>query len=409
MRIVFAHQNFPAQFGAFGGWLAQQGWDVAFLSAAETINPPERTVAVRARPSREPAQETHRLARSMERAAINGHAMASAAMKLVENGFRPDVIMAHSGWGSGTFLKAVWPDAAFVPYLEWYYNAPATDRLPGETAEVTPDQRAVAISRNMPIIADLAQAAGALCPTLFQRDQLPAALRDGIAISHDGVDCTVNAPDREAQLEVGGAPLPPEAEIVTYATRGMEPHRGFPEFMRALARLQQSRPRLHAVIGGEDRVCYGAALPEGESWKARLLSELDLDLDRVHFVGLQPRPAYRRMLQASHAHIYLTVPFVLSWSLLEAMAVGAPIVASDVAPVREAMRDGIHGRLIDHTDIDALTGAMAATLDAPDAGRQMGLRARQQVLERYDRARLWPERAAWLTDLSRPDSATASF
>ncbi|MEL6577808.1 MAG: glycosyltransferase, partial [Pseudomonadota bacterium] len=343
MRIVFAHQNFPAQFGAFGGWLAQKGWDVAFLSAAEALTPPDRTVAVRAKPAREPAAGVHKLARNAERMALNGHAMAQAALKLADRGFQPQLIVAHSGWGSGTFLKAVWPGAAFVPYIEWYYNAPAIDRLPGDDAAATPDQRAVSIARNLPILADLAQATAALCPTGFQRDQLPEALRGQLTVSHDGIDCAGNAPDPTARLDIPGLALPEDAEIVTYATRGMEPHRGFPEFMRAVARLQATRPRLHAIVGGEDRVCYGPALPEGESWKARMLAELELDLDRVHFIGLQPRNAFRRLLQVSQAHVYLTVPFVLSWSLLEAMAIGAPLVASDVAPVREAMNHGEEG------------------------------------------------------------------
>ncbi|MEL6766021.1 MAG: glycosyltransferase [Pseudomonadota bacterium] len=400
MRIVFAHQNYPAQFGSFGGWLARKGWEVAFLSAAEEIAPPDRTVAVRARPDRQPAAGVHKLASSTERAAINGHAMAKAALKLADRGLRPDVIVAHSGWGSGTFLKAVWPEAAFVPYVEWYYNAPAVDRLPGDTAAPTPDQRAVAIGRNLPIVADLAQATAALCPTAFQRDQLPERLRAQVTLSHDGIDCDGNAPDPTARIDLPGCTLPGDAEIVTYATRGMEPHRGFPEFMRALARLQATRPRLHAVIGGEDRVCYGPALPEGESWKTRMLAELNLDLDRVHFVGLQPRAAFRRMLQASQAHVYLTVPFVLSWSLLEAMAVAAPLVASDVAPVREAMRDREEGLLLDHSDIDRLAAAIARLLDNPAAAREMGTRARARVLDRYDRATLWPERARWLAGLS---------
>ncbi|MEL6480718.1 MAG: glycosyltransferase [Pseudomonadota bacterium] len=400
MRIVFAHQNFPAQFGAFGGWLAQKGWDVAFLSAAEALTPPDRTVAVRAKPAREPAAGVHKLARNAERMALNGHAMAQAALKLADRGFQPQLIVAHSGWGSGTFLKAVWPDAAFVPYIEWYYNAPAIDRLPGDDAAATPDQRAVSIARNLPILADLAQATAALCPTGFQRDQLPEALRGQLTVSHDGIDCAGNAPDPAARLDIPGLALPEDAEIVTYATRGMEPHRGFPEFMRAVARLQATRPRLHAIVGGEDRVCYGPALPEGESWKARMLAELELDLDRVHFIGLQPRNAFRRLLQVSQAHVYLTVPFVLSWSLLEAMAIGAPLVASDVAPVREAMNHGEEGLLLDHSDIGALAAAIARLLDDPDASQAMGRRARTRALAHYDRAKLWPERARWLAGLA---------
>ena len=193
---------------------------------------------------------------------------------------------------------------------------------------------------------------------------------------------------------------PPDAEVVTYATRGMEPYRGFPEFMRALAALQAARPRLHAVIAGQDRVVYGAKLPEGESWKARMLAELTLDPARTHFVGLLPGDAYRRLLQATDAHVYLTLPFVLSWSFLEAMSIGAPLVASDNAPVREAVGDSDGAALAPHGDVAALTAAIAATLDDPAAARARGARARRRILQAYDRAWVWPARADMLRRLA---------
>ena len=159
--------------------------------------------------------------------------------------------------------------------------------------------------------------------------------------------------------------MPDDAEVMTSITRGMEPHRGFPETMRALALLQRRRPRLHALIGGEDRVAYGAALPEGDSWKRRMLAELDLDLGRVHFTGLLSRRDMVEVLRASDVHVYLTVPFVLSWSLLDAMSTGCLIVASDTAPVREFMTDGRTGLLVPPHDPAALAAKIAAALDAP--------------------------------------------
>ncbi|MEM6946338.1 MAG: glycosyl transferase family 1, partial [Pseudomonadota bacterium] len=230
MRVVFAHQNFPAQFGEFGSHLAQLGWDVAFLTAAEGFQPPARTKGVRATANRKPSQEIHSLARPMERAMINGHAMGTAAMKLQKSGFEPDVMVAHSGWGSGSLLKAVWPNVPFVPYIEWFYRSPPTDALNEKERTPSVDQRASAMSRNAPILLDLAQADIAICPTYFQAEQLPERHRGMLRILHDGVDAERNAPDPQAKMQVPGLDLSAAKEVVTYATRGMEPHRGFPEF-----------------------------------------------------------------------------------------------------------------------------------------------------------------------------------
>ena len=184
---------------------------------------------------------------------------------------------------------------------------------------------------------------------------------------------------------------------MTSITRGMEPHRGFPETMRALALLQRSRPRLHALIGGEDRVAYGAALPEGDSWKRRMLAELELDLGRVHFTGLLSRHDMVEVLRASDVHVYLTVPFVLSWSLLDAMSTGCLIVASDTAPVREFMTDGRTGLLVPPHDPAALAAKIGQALDAPAGYRRLRAAARAAIVETLDARRvIWPKKLAWL-------------
>jgi glycosyltransferase involved in cell wall biosynthesis len=183
---------------------------------------------------------------------------------------------------------------------------------------------------------------------------------------------------------VAGLNLAEMPEIVTYATRGMEPQRGFPQFMRALANLQTQRPGLHAIIVGDDRVAYGRQLPEGETWKSRMLAECDLDMSRTHFTGLLPRGDYIRVLQASQAHVYLTVPFVLSWSMLEAMSVGCPLVAADVAPVTEVVTHDREGVLIDFRKPGRIEAAVTALLDAPETAARLGANARALILERYE-------------------------
>lgn len=399
MKILFSHQNYPAQFGAFGSYLAQRGWEVTFATSNQKAVVPKGCQLIRMKPHRDPTKGVHRYAAPMEKAMINGQAFANACMNARDKGFHPDVVVAHSGWGSGTFAKAVWPDCKFVAYVEWYYRWPPLDRLSENPAQNVEDRRAEALARNAPTLLDMAQADLVLCPTDFQAEQFPECYRDSLQVLHDGVHAPTLAPDPEARFNPNDVELPEDGELVTYATRGMEPHRGFPQFMRMLAELQKRRPNLHAVIGGEDRVAYGPKLPEGESWKARMLDELDLDLERVHFVGLLPRRKYTQLMQASDLHVYFTVPFVLSWSLIEAMSIACPLLVSDNQATREALTPDQNAIMLDHDDIPALVENAEKLLSDKALAKKLGQAARHRVLERYDTSWIWPNRAHQLQSL----------
>lgn len=400
MRILFVHTNFPGQFGAFGAWLARQGDDVCFATAAKAT-PPRECRMMRFEAVEDGAPETHRHARGLDRALRTAESFAATAVKAKTAGIDPQVVVAHSGWGAGTYAKAVWPGAAFVPYLEWWYRHPRPDIHPDdpppsdETA-----QRARAAARNAPMLIDLAQADMAFCPAEFQAAQFPDWIRARLTVAPDGVDAAGMKPDPAARARLAEHGVPADAEVVSYATRGMEPYRGFPEFMRALALAQKARPRLHAVIAGQDRVAYGAPLPPGESWKARMLAELSLDARRLHFTGLLAPAPYAALLQGTDAHVYLTVPFVLSWSFLEAMSAGAPLIVNDAPPIREALGASDGALIADPYDPHALAAAIVATLEDRAGARARGMRARRRILSAYDRAWIWPARAAMLRRLA---------
>jgi len=328
---------------------------------------------------------------------LNAQGFANAAMRARGQIPDPDVVVAHSGWGSGSFAKAVYPAARLVTYAEWYYRYPPRDAGEAEESGQTPeDGRAFAQCRNLPMLLDFAEADRIWCPTGFQAAQFPQIWRDRMTVCHDGVDCEGLAP-RKARL----SGLSDGVELVTYATRGMEPHRGFPEFMRAVALLQQKRPNMHVAIAGQDRVAYGRKLPEGDSWKARMLAELELDLDRVHFLGLLPHARYCELLWASDAHVYLTLPFVLSWSMIEAMAAACPMVVSDTAPVREAIPDDSMAEIVPMAP-EAVAVAIERLLDDPARARAKGRAARERALAAYDRRWIWPARAEELRQLAVP-------
>ncbi len=397
-KILFVHSNFPAQFGFLGTRLAQAGWDVTFATARKEA----ASDVMRILPLQEGREITHGLhpyLANTERAVIKGQTAARVFLAARAKGYRPDIVMAHSGWGVGLFAKDVWPEAVFVPYAEWWYNYPPVDASFLSDFEPNEDNRLRQRIRNAPLMIDLVTADAALVPTEFQAAQFPAALRPQLTVIHDGVDTDAHAPAPQRPAQAGGVALADMAEIVTYATRGMEPQRGFPEFMRALAILLATRPNLHALIVGEDRVAYGRKLPDGDSWKTRMLAELDLDLTRVHFTGHLSRGEYLKVLQASDAHVYLTVPFVLSWSMLEAMSVGCPLVAADVAPVREFATAGETARLVDFHAPPAIAGAVSALLDDRAEARHLGQAARRLIVERYGLDRVFAEKKRWLEGL----------
>lgn len=399
-RILFTHTNFPGQFGAFGDWLAERGWEVAFITQRKDAQHARiRIVGCENHRAAEPG--IHRYVRPLEEGVITGQAFARAAADLAQSGFVPDIVMAHCGWGTGMFLKDVWPRAVCVPYFEWYYTWPYVDATPYDGPAQDPlDERARNRVRNAPVWATFSTADHAVCPTRFQAAQFPDWIRSRLTVVHDGIDTELHSPGDGGRAILARWGVPADAEVLTSITRGMEPHRGFPEIMRALAALQKRRPRLHALIGGEDRVAYGAQLPAGESWKQRMLAELDLDLARVHFTGLLPRRDMVEVMRASDVHVYLTVPFVLSWSLLDAMSVGCLVVASDTEPVREFLTDGRTGLLCPLNDWQALAARAEQALDAPEAHAGLRRRARASIVDTLDARRVvYPRKLKWLSGM----------
>lgn len=397
-KILFVHTNFPAQFGFLGQRLAEAGWQTSFATARKGVKS-RIFKMIEFEDGRAPTHGLHPYLVNTERAVIKGQMAARAFLAARREGFAPDIVMAHSGWGAGLFAKDLWPSTVFIPYLEWWYNYPPVDSsfLNGFTDDV--DDRLRQRIRNTPLATDIVTADAALAPTRYQAAQFPDKLRQFITVIHDGVDTVTHAPAATRPESIGALDLTQMPEIVTYATRGMEPQRGFPEFMRALEILQKARPQLHALIVGEDRVAYGRKLPEGESWKSRMLAECDLDQSRVHFTGHLPRADYLRVLQASDVHVYLTVPFVLSWSMLEAMSAGCTLVAADVDPVREFAVDGETARLVDFHSPAAIAESVAGLLEDRETARRLSAAARAHIVENYPLDRVFAEKKAWLEGL----------
>ncbi len=400
MRILFLHPNFPAQFRQLATVLGQDPNHQVVFGTTRFEGHIPGVHKVLYQESRPAAPQTHPYVRSLEEAVLQGQAVYRMAQKLKTQGFVPDMVFGHSGWGPTLFIKDLFPKAKLFCYFEWFYQAHGSDADFDPADPLDADAEARIRVKNAPILLDLCACDAGISPTNWQRQQFPAELRSKITVRHDGVDTAFFQPKAGAKLKLPeiGLDLSAVDEVVTYATRGMEPYRGFPQFMEAVALIQARRPNCHVVVVGEDRVAYGKQLPDGKTYKQLMLESLSLDLSRLHFTGSLPYKQYLQVLQASSAHIYITRPFVLSWSMLEAMATGCLVIGSNTEPVREVIEDGKNGVLVDFFSPTEIADRVDDVLNHPDQFIGMRSQARQAILQQYDLAQLLPQHLQWLNN-----------
>lgn len=398
MRILFLHSNFPAQFRHLATVLAKDPANTVVFGTMRQEGSIPGVKKMLYKPAREVVPQTHHYVRSLESAVLQGQAVCRAAIALKNQGFEPDVVYGHSGWGPPLFMKDVFPKAQLLCYFEWFYHAHGSDSDfdPSDPLDVD-DELRIRV-KNAPILLDIASCDRGLSPTKWQRSQFPAELQSKITVMHDGVDTEFFRPNPGAKLVLPdlNLDLATVDELVTYVGRGMEPYRGFPQFMNAVALIQKRRPNCHVVVVGDDRVAYGKQLPDGKTYKQLMLETLDLDLSRLHFTGPLPYHQYLQVLQASTVHIYLTRPFVLSWSMLESMAAGCLVLGSRTAPVMEVIEDGVNGLLVDFFDPAAIADRVDEVMTDRDRMAPLRAKARETIVERYDLATLLPKHLAWV-------------
>lgn len=387
MRFVFIHPVFPGQFHRVMEQLASQpGNDVIHISHTAALTDVPGVRRLRYAAPDPGAIKADRIARPFEEAVLHGQAVAKVLRGLQQQGVIPDLIYGYTGFGQTMFVKDIFPSVPLVGYFEWYLNAHGSEYNFDPTFPLQEEHHYFLRAANAPRLLDLEACDYGITPTRWQRHQFPPPLQHKLTVLHDGVDVERFQPKPGAALELAGVRLPAGTPVVTYVTRGMEPFRGFPQFMRALAELQARHPTVHAVIVGTEDVFYSKRLPQGRTYKQELLAELDgrLDLARVHFTGWLDTPDYLAVLQASTAHVYFTRPYVLSWSMLEAMAAGCLVIGSRTAPVEEMIRDGENGLLTDFFDHHALADRLHAVVSGPARFTAMRENARASIVARYD-------------------------
>lgn len=406
MKLLFVHQNFPGQFLHLAPEMQRRGHDVRALTDAANDKTSDVPILRYTHKAQTVDPKATRLGRNFTLMSDRGVSVARFCQRLRAEGYVPDVIYGHSGWGETLFLKEIWPEAKLLVFAEFYYRGIGADTgFDPEFQAQGFDQVMIAQSRAAYLGQALFHADAGVTPTRWQASTHPPLLRRHLQVIFDGVDCDRLAPNPSASFALpNGGVLQPGDEVLTFVNRNLEPYRGFHIFLRALPDVLKARPQAQVVIVGGDEVSYGQAPKEGGTWKDFMLNEVgdQIDLSRVHFVGRVPYDRFVDLLHVSRVHAYLTYPFVLSWSLVEAQAAGCMVVASNTAPVAEVITEGVNGKLVDFFDVPAWSRALTEALADPEAAQPLRDAARRIARERYDlRSVCLPQQVDLLTRLSR--------
>lgn len=391
MKILFVHQNFPGQFKHLAPALAAAGHEVTALGI-NASRPLPGVRYLRYRVARSTTPNSHPWVTDFEAKVVRGEACANAALELKKSGYVPDLVYAHPGWGETLFFKDVWPGTPLLHFSEFYYRGQGNDAAFDAEFPKPPLDDMRVRTKNAAHLLGLEACDAAVSPTHWQKSVHPRAYHDKIRVIFDGIDTDAVAPNRAASITLGrnSVRLTRDDEVITFVNRNLEPYRGWHVFARTLPEILARRPKARVLIVGGDDVSYGARPRDGVSYRQRYWQEVapHCDTTRVHFLGKIPYGQFLTVLQVSAVHVYLTYPFVLSWSTLEAMSTGALVVGSRTPPVEEVIRDGENGLLVDFFDRQGIADAVDRVLDHPDRMRSLREAARRSVVERYDLKRV---------------------
>jgi glycosyltransferase involved in cell wall biosynthesis len=383
MHVLFLHQNFPAQFGMVAGRLAREGNRVTYVtnSPGGNVEGIERIVY---EPRGGATLRTHYSSRTFENLVWHSHGVFDALKARPD--IVPDLIVGHSGFASTVLLRELY-SCPIINYFEYYYHTRNSDLDFRPDIPVSEEDRLRALFRNASLLVDLANCDLGYSPTKWQREKLPPLFHSKVRVIFDGVDTTVwrPLPRNPGERRAGKFIVPAGLHLITYVARGFESIRGFDIFMKAAKKIYERIPTARFLVVGEDRVCYGGdAKRTGDlTYKQWVLAQDAYDLSKFAFVGRVPPPVLAQMLAMTDLHIYLTVPFVLSWSLMNALACGATILASRTAPVCEMIEHEKNGLLADFFDIDAIADQACKVLQNPDAYHHLGAAGVEMIQKNY--------------------------
>lgn len=387
LNILFIHYDLPAQFDHliryFGTQTTHKVYAICQANAPLTQHKNSRVTLYTYQP--EPANSgTHRYALDLERCAIKGQAIVNILQTCKRQGIHFDLAVAHTGWGETLYFKDIYPDTPLLGYVEFYYHAQGAD-AGFEPADVISTDEALRIrTLNAQLLLGMSSCDALVTPTAWQKSLFPAIWQPHINVIHEGVDIDKVKPDPAIRFTLPtGVTLTRDDEVVTYCARNLEPYRGFPTLLKAVELICQRRPHCHVIITGGDDVSYSKRLPDGQNYRQLLLKTVNLPQDRVHFLGSVPYATHLQILQLSSAHIYLTYPFVLSWSFMEALASGCVVIASDTSPVMDVLQPDINGLTVNFFDYQHIADRVDQVFAHPQRMRHLGETARQTIVQYY--------------------------
>lgn len=399
MKVLFIHPNQPSQFKLPALEFAKDpANEVIFLSQKnlEVVLPGVKVIGFK---GAVPADERpHKFARRFNEGCHRATDVASICLRLKQQGFVPDVIVAHSGWGDGMYLRTVFPDTPQLNYMEFYFQPQGADLgfIPG--TKPGPNVLAARSTDNAIHAVNFFNADWCITPTFWQKSVHPRDMHHKMSVLHEGVDTQLCAPQewKQCQLPNGRVLNPQTDEIITHVERHFDRYRGFPTFLESIDIIQKRRPNAHIVIVGKEGLGYS---PKPGSFQ-EMIRQAPFDRNRTHFLGHLNYTDYLKLLQVSAAHVYLTYPFVLSWSLLEAMSIGCPIACSDTPPVKEVAESGKDCLMFDFFDATALADRVDTLLDDRKLARRLGAAAREKIVAQYDVRALLPMAMQLIRDVA---------
>lgn len=393
-KILFVHQNFPGQYKHLANHFANDAnFEVHTLSIKKFTD--ERMINHHYKLNAASREGVNQFAAEFEAKMIRAHSSILKVIELNKSGFAPDIIIGHPGWGETIFLKEIWPDAKLISYVEYYYNTRNSDidfdlnllkQIKSDVSAFLDFTRLKLVARNAYFTQAYIQSDFLVCPTEFQKDLLPDIFKSRVKVIHDGINTSVLKPDATASLMVNGRRFTSSDKIISYISRSLDPYRGFHIFIETIPQILKDHPDANIfIVGNPDTPGYGAALEEGR-FKEFFYSKIEnkIDKERVFFLGVVDYEIFKKILQITSVHLYLTFPFVLSWSMLEAMSCGSLVLGSNTGPVSEVIKHNENGILVDFFDTKSIANNINSILKNKDNYKSIKDNARETILKKYD-------------------------
>jgi len=384
MRILFLHQNFPGQFPHIAKHLMANPNNEVIAICQKQAPMLKGIKCITYQPARAVTKDIHHYLAGTEAAVLNGQATIRVMQKLKQSGFTPDIIIGHAGWGETLYCKDVFPDTKLINYFEFFYHAKGADTDFDPEFLNTPDDVLRIRTKNIINLLSLDSCDTGVSPTAWQKSLYPAEYQHKLSVIHEGINTDIVKPNPVASFSLhDGRVLTTKDKVITYVSRNLEPYRGFHIFMRAVEEICKRHKDVHIVIVGGDGVSYGRAAKGDKTYRQQMLEEVSIDNSRVHFMGRLPYQDYLKVLQISSAHVYLTVPFVLSWSLLEAMAAECLVIGSNTAPVKEVIEHEKTGLLVDFFSPTEIADSVDRALTQAKDLKKLRTAARKFIIRNY--------------------------